>query len=251
MFMQLIDWYQRSLESGGYPLIVLLMAIESSVVPLPSELVIPFAAHLAVTQGRMSVTGVIIAGAAGCWIGATVMYWASRLAGRPLVMRYGRLMAIPLEKVEIAERWAARYGGSQNLFLRVLGVILSRVLAAVRRLIGILLITPEKVAAAERWSDRYGPFGIFFSRLLPVVRHLIGIPAGIVRLDFRLYSLYTIVGSTTWCSVLAWLGVKAGQDEALMRGELHRVTLWVVGAFVVLGAMYYVFVHHHMKAEKK
>jgi membrane protein DedA with SNARE-associated domain len=204
MFMQLIAWYQHSLDKGGYWLVALLMAIESSIVPLPSELVIPFAAHLAHTQGRMSVAGVVIAGALGSWVGATAMYWASRLAGRPLVMRYGRLVFIP----------------------------------------------PEKVTAAERWAANYGSFGIFFSRLLPVVRHLIGIPAGIVRLDFRLYSLYTLIGSTLWCAVLAWIGVKAGQDEALMRGELHRITLWVAGAFVVLGAMYYLFVHRQMKAEK-
>jgi membrane protein DedA with SNARE-associated domain len=205
MFMQLIAWYQHSLDKGGYWLVALLMAIESSIVPLPSELVIPFAAHLAHTQGRMSVAGVVIAGALGSWVGATVMYWASRLAGRPLVMRYGRLV----------------------------------------------LISPEKVTAAERWAANYGSFGIFFSRLLPVVRHLIGIPAGIVRLDFRLYSLYTLIGSTLWCAVLAWIGVKAGQDEALMRGELHRITLWVAGAFVVLGAMYYLFVHRQMKAKKE
>jgi membrane protein DedA with SNARE-associated domain len=205
MFMQLIAWYQQSLDKGGYWLVALLMAIESSVVPLPSELVIPFAAHLAYTQGKMSVVGVIVAGALGSWIGATIMYWASRLAGRPLVMRYGRYA----------------------------------------------FISAEKVAAAERWAARYGSFGIFFSRLLPVVRHLIGIPAGIVRMDFRLYSLYTLVGSTLWCAVLAYLGIKAGQDEALMRGELHRITIWVVGAFVVLGTMYYLFVHRQMKGETK
>jgi membrane protein DedA with SNARE-associated domain len=205
MFRQLIEWYLHSLDKGGYWLVALLMAIESSIVPLPSELVIPPAAHLAHTQGRMTVVGVVIAGALGSWVGATIMYWASRLAGRPLVMRYGRYILIP----------------------------------------------PEKVAAAERWAARYGPFGIFFSRLLPVVRHLIGIPAGIVRVDFRLYSLYTLVGSTVWCGVLAWIGIKAGEDAALMRGELHRVTLWVLGAFVVLGTMYYLFVHRQMKAEKE
>jgi membrane protein DedA with SNARE-associated domain len=205
MFRQLIEWYLHSLDKGGYWLVALLMAIESSIVPLPSELVIPPAAHLAHTQGKMSVAGVVIAGALGSWIGATIMYWASRLAGRPLVMRYGRFVLIPA----------------------------------------------EKVAAAERWAARYGPFGIFFSRLLPVVRHLIGIPAGIVRLDFWRYSLYTLAGSTLWCAVLAWIGIKAGQDEALMRGELHRITLWAVGAFLVLGTMYYFFVHRQMKAEKE
>ena len=203
MFRQLIAWYLEKLDSGGYWLIALLMAIESSVVPLPSELVIPPAAHLAHTQGKMCVLGVIVAGTIGSWAGAAVMYWVSRKAGRPLVMKYG----------------------------------------------GYVLISPAKVAAAERWASKFGSFGIFFSRLLPVVRHLIGIPAGIVRMPFGLYSLYTLLGSALWCAVLSWVGIQAGQDEALMRGELHRVTLWAVTACVVLGTIYAVFVHRHMRAE--
>jgi membrane protein DedA with SNARE-associated domain len=205
MFKELIDWYLGSLESWGYPGIALLMAIESSILPLPSELVIPPAAHLAQTKGNLSMTGIIIAGTIGSWLGATAMYWAARLAGRPLVMRYGKLV----------------------------------------------LITPEKVQRAERWASRFGSMGIFISRLLPVVRHLIGIPAGIVRMDYRLFSLYTMLGSAVWCAVLCWIGVKAGQDEALMKGELHRVSLWLGGALVVLGGIYYLFVHRHMKAERR
>ena len=204
MFKELIDWYLGSLESGGYPLIVLLMAIESSIVPLPSELVIPPAAHLAHTKGNLSMAGIVVAGTIGSWLGATAMYWAARLAGRPLVMRYGKLV----------------------------------------------LITPEKVQGAERWASRFGSMGIFISRLLPVVRHLIGIPAGIVRMDYRLFSLYTVLGSAVWCAVLCWIGVKAGEDEALMKGELHRISLWLGGALVVLGGFYYFFVHRHMKDER-
>ncbi|HTJ78634.1 MAG TPA: DedA family protein [Rariglobus sp.] len=205
MLAQLIAWYSDKLEQGGYWIVGLLMAVESSIIPLPSELVIPPAAHLAYTKGTMSVWGVILAGTIGSWVGASAMYWASRLAGRPLATRYGRYV----------------------------------------------LITPDKIAAAERWSQKFGSFGIFFSRVLPVVRHLIGIPAGIVRFPFGFYSLYTLLGSALWCSVLAWLGIKAGQDEALMKGELHRITLWVVGAFLVLGVIYYLFVHRHMKADRK
>jgi membrane protein DedA with SNARE-associated domain len=204
MFKELIEWYLGSLESGGYPLIVLLMAIESSIVPLPSELVIPPAAHLAHTKGNFSMTGIVVAGAIGSWLGATGMYWASRLAGRPLILRYGRYF----------------------------------------------FITREKIEGAERWASRFGSMGIFISRLLPVVRHLIGIPAGIVRMNYRLFSLYTLLGSAIWCSVLCWLGVKAGQDEALMKGELHSLTLWLGGALVALGGIYYFFVHRHMKAER-
>jgi membrane protein DedA with SNARE-associated domain len=202
---ELSDWYARSLETGGYPLIVLLMFIESTFLPLPSELIIPPAAHLAYTKGNMSLTGIIVAGALGSWLGATAMYWASRLAGRPLVLKFGKYFLAP----------------------------------------------PEKVEKAERWASAYGNFGIFASRLLPVVRHLIGIPAGIVRMDFASFSLYTLVGSTLWCGVLCWLGVQAGQDEALMRGELRAVTMWAVGILAVLGIIYWFFVHRHMRADKR
>jgi len=205
LFKNLFDWYSQSLDSGGYWLVALLMAMESTVVPLPSEFIIPPAAIIAQRSGNMSLTGIVIAGAVGSWVGATAMYWVSRWAGRPLVMRYGKYV----------------------------------------------LISPEKVEKAERWAAQFGSFGIFASRLLPVVRHLIGIPAGIVRMHYWKFSLYTLVGSGIWCAVLCWVGIKAGQDEALMKGELHRIALWLAGALVVLGAIYWAFVHRHMQAEKK
>ncbi|SDR66644.1 DedA family protein [Opitutus sp. GAS368] len=204
-FKPLLDWYLQSLETGGYPLIVLLMFVESTFLPLPSELIIPPAAHLAYTKGNMSLTGIVLAGALGSWLGATAMYWVSRWAGRPFILRYGKFF----------------------------------------------LVTAEKVGKAERWSAAYGNFGIFASRLLPVVRHLIGIPAGIVRMDYWKFSLWTIVGSGLWCGVLCWLGIKAGQDEALMKGELHAITLWGAAILGVLGVIYYFFVHRQMQAGKK
>jgi membrane protein DedA with SNARE-associated domain len=205
LFKELIDWYLKSLETGGYGLIVLLMFIESTFLPLPSELIIPPAAHLAYPKGNMSLLGIVIAGAIGSWLGATTMYWISRWAGRPLILKFGKYFLVPPDKVEKAERWAASYGN----------------------------------------------FGIFASRLLPVVRHLIGIPAGIVQMNYWKFSLWTLVGSGLWCGVLCWLGVKAGQDDALMRGELHSLTLWGAGVLAVLGVFYWFFVHRQMRAEKK
>jgi len=205
IFQPLIAWYLGALKTGGYPLVVLLMAVESSVLPLPSELVIPPAAHLAYTgQIPLTLWGIVIAGVLGSWIGATAMYWVSRWAGRPLVMKFGKYVFIP----------------------------------------------PQKVEAAERWAAHYGAMGIFISRLLPVVRHLIGIPAGIVRMNYWIFSLYTVLGSAIWCSVLCWLGVKMGQDEGLMKLEYHRVSLWLGGAMLVLGGLYYFFVYRHMKQRK-
>jgi membrane protein DedA with SNARE-associated domain len=213
LLQPLLDWYLRSLEAGGYPLVALLMAIESSIVPLPSEVVVPPAAHLAWTDGLrflgVHLTGwsgqiaLVVAGAIGSWFGATLMYWFSRLAGRPLVMRYGKYV----------------------------------------------FISPHKVEGAEHWAATYGSFGIFASRLLPVVRHLIGIPAGIVQMDYVRFSLYTLVGSAIWCAVLCALGVQVGADVG--KGDMHRVTLCLTGFLVVVGAMYYVFVHRHMRGAAK
>jgi len=211
MFKTLIDWYMRTLETGGFALVALLMAIESSIVPLPSEFVIPPAAHLAWTSDKFSLFGVkftgwaaqiglVIAGAIGSWAGATVMYWASRLGGRPLTLRYGKYIFIP----------------------------------------------PEKVSGAERWAAHYGAMGIFISRLLPVVRHLIGIPAGIVRMDYVKFSIYTLLGSAIWCAVLCWVGVKMGADIQQTTNLTHTLSKWLGLAALVLGGLYYFFVHRHM-----
>lgn len=201
LLISLVDWYIGALGSGGYLLIVLLMAIESTVFPLPSELVIPPAAYLAHTTGVMSPIGIILAGAIGSWLGASIMYWLSRWVGRVAILRWGKYF----------------------------------------------LITSEKLEKAERWSAVYGDYSIFASRMLPVVRHLVGIPAGIVRLGYLGFSISTLVGSGIWTAVLYYLGVKAGQDTALMQGELSRVTLWAFCILASLGALYWLFVHRHMK----
>jgi len=206
MFDPFFAQYLDILKAGGYPFIALLMAMESSVLPLPSELVIPPAAHYAQTgQIPLSVGGIVIAGTLGSWLGATVMYWAARLAGRPLFLRYGRL----------------------------------------------ILVTPDKIEGAERWAAHYGSMGIFISRLLPVVRHLIGIPAGIVRMDYKLFSLFTLLGSAIWCTVLCYVGIKMGQDKQLMKGELHHISMWLGGAMLLLGGLYYFLVHRQMKEREK
>ncbi len=192
------------LDQGGYWLIAVLMALESTLVPIPSETIIPPAAYLAHTRGEFSLLGVVLAGTAGSWIGASLMYWAARWLGRPFVIRFGCYVAVPPSKIELAERWSARYG----------------------------------------WA------GVFFSRLLPVIRHLIGVPAGVLRWDFRWYSAATLAGSLLWCSVLAWLGMTVGSHPELLKGSLHRFALLVVAVIAVLAALYYVFVHRPITQRK-
>jgi membrane protein DedA with SNARE-associated domain len=201
-FQPLIAWYLAALKTAGYPVIVLLMTMESSFLPLPSEVIIPPAAHLADTgQIPLGFAGIVVAGVFGSWLGATIMYWLARFAGRPLVLRFGKFVLFP----------------------------------------------PEKLANAERWMSHYGAMGVFVARLLPGARQLVGIPAGIARMDYLKFSIFTLLGSTIWCTVLCYVGVKAGQDAQLMHGELHHVALWLGGAMVFLGALYYFFVHRHMQ----
>ena len=88
LFQPLLDWYQTALESGGYWVVGLLMTAESSVLPLPSESIIPLAASWShAGKIHIGIPGIVLAGALGSWLGATIVYWLARLAGRPLLMR--------------------------------------------------------------------------------------------------------------------------------------------------------------------
>ena len=187
-------------QSGGYLGIIALMAMESSIFPVPSEIVIPPAAFLA-AQGKLSFTGVILAGTLGSYLGAAITYWVSRLIGRPLIARYGRYVFVPEQKLE----------------------------------------------AAERWLGRYEAGGVFFARLLPVVRHLISIPAGLVRMPFGIFSLMTVVGSGIWCWVLAYLGQRAyrAQPDLVSNPEamVHFIkgqSFWIVVSVVGFAVLYLV-----------
>ena len=206
LFQPLLDWYQNALESGGYWVVGLLMTCESSVLPLPSESIIPLAASWShAGKIHIGIPGIVVAGALGSWLGATMVYWLARTAGRPLLMRYGRY----------------------------------------------ILITPEKIQKSENWMSHYGAAGVFIARLLPGARQLVGIPAGIARMDYLRFSIFTLLGSAIWCSVLCWLGVTIGAD--ITKGEMHKVILFVGGTALALGGLYYFFVHRHMqqKAESR
>jgi membrane protein DedA with SNARE-associated domain len=97
--------------------------------------------------------------------------------------------------------------------------------------------------------SHYGAAGVFIARLLPGARQLVGIPAGIARMNYLTFSIFTLIGSAIWCAVLCWLGVKIGAD--IGKGEMHKVIFTVGGAAVVLGGLYYFFVHRHMKQKSE
>jgi membrane protein DedA with SNARE-associated domain len=211
MMHDLIAAWFGWVHDWGYLGVVLLMAMESSILPVPSELVIPPAAYWA-TQGKMTLPGVVLAGTFGSYVGSMIMYAASRWLGRPLVLRYGRFVAI----------------------------------------------TPAKLERAERFLFRYERGGVFFARLLPVVRHLIGVPAGIVRMPPLSYSVMTILGSATWCAVLAWFGQEVLgeqprliEDPEAMVHALKAKSMTIAVGVIVLVALYVIVVRATGKRDEE
>src|SRR2546428_4505487 len=113
-------WFQW-VNEWGYPGIVMLMAMESSVIPIPSEIVIPPAAYWA-AQGRYSFGGVVLAGPGGGHPGAAATHWAARWLGRPLLGQYGRALVCPPAQLLPAARWVARDEAGGVFFARPVAV---------------------------------------------------------------------------------------------------------------------------------
>ena len=198
MLHDLIRVWFGWVEHWGYLGIFVLMAMESSIIPVPSEIVIPPAAFWA-SQGRFSFEGVIIAGTLGSYAGSIVSYVVSRYLGLPLVHRFGKYF----------------------------------------------LLSEEKLELGNVWIKRYGSFGIFSARLLPVIRHLISIPAGILKMPAGPFSIATLLGAGVWCTVLAWFGqnVIGGHPELLnspeaMMGVMKQKLHWIVAAVLVMIVLY-------------
>ena len=198
MFHQLLKLWFMWVEQWGYLGVFILMAMESSIIPVPSEIVLPPAAFWA-AQGRMTLSGVILAATAGSYFGSAVSYWVSQWIGAPLVQRYGKYVFLP----------------------------------------------PKKIALAESWVNRFGNVGIFLARLLPVIRHLISIPAGILKMNFSRFSISTLLGAGIWCSILSWFGQETIGDQPqllespeamveVIKGRLH----WFVFAVLGITALY-------------
>jgi len=111
-----------TLSALGYLGVVLLMGIESACIPLPSELIMPFAGYL-VFQGKLTLWGVALAGAVGCVLGSLVAYYVGLWGGRPLVRKYGRYLLISHQDLELADRWFARHGDITIFIGRLLPVV--------------------------------------------------------------------------------------------------------------------------------
>jgi membrane protein DedA with SNARE-associated domain len=187
----------------GYLGILLMMAIESACIPLPSEVIMPFSGALTVLAvasqyGRDPFSLLLVAtiGALGCNLGSVVAYEIGAFGGRPLVERYGRY----------------------------------------------IMLNHRELDAADHFFQRWGSLTVFIGRLLPVVRTFIALPAGISRMNRVRFHVYTFLGSWPWCFVLAYAGRRLGENWDTLGVYFHRFD-GIIGALLVLGVVWFVWTH--------
>jgi membrane protein DedA with SNARE-associated domain len=194
----------------SYAGIAVLMGIESACIPLPSELIMPYAGAMSVPEVNAALAlqyGVTLpvfnlflaglAGAIGCNLGSEIAYWVGAKGGRKAIERYGKYV----------------------------------------------LMSKHELAIADRWFDKRGDIIIFVARLLPVIRTFIAFPAGVARMNRAKFHIYTFAGSLPWCIALAWVGQKLGmeltKETSPLKHFMHKFDA-VIAAVIVLAAVWFV-----------
>jgi membrane protein DedA with SNARE-associated domain len=180
-------------ERFGYVGVVIAMTIESCAIPLPSELILPFAGWSVsrglvepLTSSPWNYWGAVVAGVLGNTLGSLASYAIGAYGGRPLVERYGRYVLISAHDLELAERWFARFGEAT----------------------------------------------VFFSRMLPIVRTFISVPAGIARMPLWRFALFSILGAIPWVMLLVWGGMQLGDHWLDLKQSLKGLDYLVAAALV-------------------
>ncbi len=184
----------------GYGGVILLMAIQSANIPIPSEVIMPFAGFL-VWQGTMNLWWVTLAGAVGTVLGSVFSYWLGKAGGRPLVEKYGQY----------------------------------------------ILISHHDLDMADSWFKKSGELTVFLGRFLPIIRTFISFPAGIARMDFRKFVVYSFLGSIPWTLALVYFGFRLGADWINLRTYFHRFDDLIL-VLIVLGIVWWVW--RHLKSPK-
>lgn len=203
IFSSLLDWYIANMT---YLTITILMAIESTFIPLPSELVLPPAAwKAALYPDQINLFLIILFASLGCVLGATFNYVLSRTLGRTII--YG-----------LADSKAAKF----------------------------FFINREKIQKAENYFVENGNTSTFVGRLVPGIRHLISIPAGLAKMDFKKFIFYTFTGSLIWNTILSLLGYYFGKNQELVMQHLKPFSIVALG-LGLLYVLYLIFIKNRKK----
>ncbi|MDD4993556.1 MAG: DedA family protein [Paludibacter sp.] len=190
-FIQHIEtWYKNN---TNYYSITALMACESSILPVPSEMVIPPAVYVAMEpDSGLSIIWIIVFGTLGALIGASFNYLMSMWLGRFVIYKF-------------ADSKVGR----------------------------LLMLSSAKIQKSENFFNEHGKTSTFIGRLIPVIRHLISIPAGLAKMNYLSFLLYTFLGAGLWNIILAGLGYLAHGQQDLINKYSHQLSY----VFLLIGAV--------------
>ena len=196
--MESVAFIQWCLDNLNYWTITILMIIESSFIPFPSEVVIPPAAYKAASGNNdLNVYLVVLFATIGANIGALINYYLAYFVGRPIVYKFAN----------------SRFGH-------------------------MCLIDEDKVKHAEAYFDKHGALSTFIGRLIPAVRQLISIPAGLAKMKLSTFLLYTTLGAGIWNAILAAIGYMlesvVPEDQLLEKVSQYSHEIGYI--FIAIGA---------------
>ncbi|MEE0888736.1 MAG: DedA family protein [Bacteroidales bacterium] len=181
------------MENMNYGTVTLLMTIESSFIPFPSEVVVPPAAYKALEQeSNMNIVLVVVFATLGAIIGALINYYLAFWLGRPIIYKF----------VE------TRFGK-------------------------MCLLSKEKVEKAEQYFDKHGKSSTFIGRLVPGIRQLISIPAGLAKMNIVSFICFTALGAGIWNTLLAVLGYIGHGNKELIDQYSHELSYILLGLGVL------------------
>ncbi len=197
---ELINWLVTTIGALGYPGIFILMAMESSVIPIPSELVMPPAGYLA-QQGQMNMALAILCGTAGSLVGAYANYFAAHYLGRPLILKYGKYVWITEEKFAKVEKYFKDHGE--------ISTFIGRLLPVVRHLISI----PAGIAGMNH--VKFSLYTLFGAGIWVTVLSYIGYFIGANQELIMKYSHQALIGVVIVSIVIIYLYVKAHRRKQI------------------------------------
>lgn len=190
---QVTSWY---MDNMNYGTVTLLMVVESSFIPFPSEVVVPPAAYKALEEGsNMNIVLVVVFATLGAIIGALINYFLSLWLGRPIIYKF----------VE------TRFGK-------------------------MCLLDKQKVEKAEKYFDKHGKSSTFIGRLVPGIRQLISIPAGLAKMNIATFICFTALGAGIWNIILALLGYLGHGNKELIDQYSHELSYILLGLGVLFVA---------------
>jgi membrane protein DedA with SNARE-associated domain len=191
MVLKILEFITGLISSWGYAGIFVTMTLESTLIPIPSEAVIPFAGFLAY-MGEMNIWLIVLVSSLANLTGSIIAYYFGKYLGRGFIEKYGKYVLLNMGHLRMVEMWFAKYGS----------------------------------------------LTVLFSRMLPLIRTYNALPAGMGKMNFPKFCIYTFIGSIPWNLALVLIGYKLKENWSIL--EKYSLYIDILAVFLVAAVLFYI-----------